>query len=95
MGILKFPAPLPRSTLQKLLKIDRYFAAPEPDVADVCYVAVLILVYNAARTNITVPSLCPLFTRSHFTYLRDKWPQYFKGIEVCVWMCAVAKVALI
>lgn len=47
--------------------------------------AVATDITNEFKHGITINTL---FTRSHFTYLRDKWPQYIKSIEVCVRGCA-------
>lgn len=43
---------------------------------------------NEDKQEITC-TISTFFTRSHFTYLMDKWPQYFRGIEVCVRGCVV------
>jgi hypothetical protein len=53
-------------------------------VDDAAYIAILVLVCNAAHTNIFIMSLCPAFVRSHYTYLHDKWSEFFpEPIVVC------------
>ena len=84
---LSSPAHISHTLTQELLKIDPFFATPEPDVDDPQYISVLILLFNAAAHNIRIPALCPVFTRSHFAYLRDKWPSYFPHMQVRVCVC--------
>uniref|UniRef100_A0A3Q3VUX3 Integrator complex subunit 4 n=1 Tax=Mola mola TaxID=94237 RepID=A0A3Q3VUX3_MOLML len=55
----------------ELLSTHPYFDTPEPDMDDPAYMAVLVLVFNAARSCPTMPALFSDHTFRHYTYLRD------------------------
>ncbi|KAG7279067.1 LOW QUALITY PROTEIN: hypothetical protein CRUP_031703 [Coryphaenoides rupestris] len=48
-----------------------YFDTPEPDMDDPAYIAVLVLVFNAAKSCPTMSSLFSDHTFRHYAYLRD------------------------
>ncbi|XP_074536533.1 integrator complex subunit 4 [Halichoeres trimaculatus] len=55
----------------ELLSTHPYFDTPEPDMDDPAYIAVLVLVFNAAKTCPTMPALFSDHTFRHYAYLRD------------------------
>ncbi|KAM6933934.1 integrator complex subunit 4 [Xenentodon cancila] len=55
----------------ELLSTHPYFDTPEPDMDDPAYIAVLVLVFNAARSCPTMPALFSDHTFRHYAYLRD------------------------
>uniref|UniRef100_A0A1A7WN72 Integrator complex subunit 4 n=1 Tax=Iconisemion striatum TaxID=60296 RepID=A0A1A7WN72_9TELE len=55
----------------ELLSTHPYFDTPEPDMDDPAYIAVLVLVFNAAKSCPTMPALFSDHTFRHYTYLRD------------------------
>ncbi|CAF94968.1 unnamed protein product, partial [Tetraodon nigroviridis] len=55
----------------ELLNTHPYFDTPEPDMDDPAYMAVLVLVFNAARWCPTMPALFSDHTFRHYAYLRD------------------------
>lgn len=55
----------------ELLNTHPYFDTPEPDMDDPAYMAVLVLVFNAARSCPTMPALFSDHTFRHYAYLRD------------------------
>ncbi|XP_051933379.1 integrator complex subunit 4 [Hippocampus zosterae] len=55
----------------ELLSTHPYFDTPEPDMDDPAYIAVLVLVFNAAKSCGTMPALFSDHTFRHYAYLRD------------------------
>lgn len=55
----------------ELLSTHPYFDTPEPDMDDPAYIAVLVLVFNAAQSCPTMPALFSDHTFRHYAYLRD------------------------
>ncbi|XP_068173263.1 integrator complex subunit 4 [Antennarius striatus] len=55
----------------ELLSTHPYFDTPEPDMDDPAYIAVLVLVFNAAKSCHTMPALFSDHTFRHYAYLRD------------------------
>ncbi|XP_056467364.1 integrator complex subunit 4 [Gadus chalcogrammus] len=55
----------------ELLSTHPYFDTPEPDMDDPAYIAVLVLVFNAAQACPTMSSLFSDHTFRHYAYLRD------------------------
>ncbi|KAM3616661.1 uncharacterized protein V6R79_021426 [Siganus canaliculatus] len=55
----------------ELLSTHPYFDTPEPDMDDPAYIAVLVLVFNAAKSCPTMPGLFSDHTFRHYAYLRD------------------------
>ncbi|XP_061575888.1 integrator complex subunit 4 isoform X2 [Cololabis saira] len=55
----------------ELLSTHPYFDTPEPDMDDPAYIAVLVLVFNAAKSCSTMPALFSDHTFRHYAYLRD------------------------
>ncbi|XP_053177444.1 integrator complex subunit 4 isoform X1 [Scomber japonicus] len=55
----------------ELLSTHPYFDTPEPDMDDPAYIAVLVLVFNAAKSCPTLPALFSDHTFRHYSYLRD------------------------
>uniref|UniRef100_A0A8C8I7H1 Integrator complex subunit 4 n=1 Tax=Oncorhynchus tshawytscha TaxID=74940 RepID=A0A8C8I7H1_ONCTS len=55
----------------ELLSTHPYFHTPEPDMDDPAYIAVLVLVFNAAQSCPTMTALFSDHTFRHYTYLRD------------------------
>ncbi|CAL8352392.1 unnamed protein product [Lota lota] len=55
----------------ELLSTHPYFDTPEPDMDDPAYIAVLVLVFNAAQSCPTMSSLFSDHTFRHYAYLRD------------------------
>ncbi|XP_075968071.1 integrator complex subunit 4 isoform X1 [Anarhichas minor] len=55
----------------ELLSTHPYFDTPEPDMDDPAYIAVLVLVFNAAKSCPTMPALFSDHTFRHYVYLRD------------------------
>ncbi|KAM9317897.1 integrator complex subunit 4 [Pholidichthys leucotaenia] len=55
----------------ELLSTHPYFDTPEPDMDDPAYMAVLVLVFNAAQSCPTMASLFSDHTYRHYAYLRD------------------------
>lgn len=55
----------------ELLSTHPYFDTPEPDMDDPAYIAVLVLVFNAAKSCPTMPALFSDHTFRHYAYLRD------------------------
>ncbi|XP_053564658.1 integrator complex subunit 4 isoform X2 [Bombina bombina] len=59
------------SLVPELLSTHPFFDTPEPDMDDPAYVAVLVLIFNAAKTCPTMPALFSDHTFRHYAYLRD------------------------
>ncbi|XP_008307693.1 integrator complex subunit 4 isoform X2 [Cynoglossus semilaevis] len=57
--------------VSELLSTHPYFDTPEPDMDDPAYIAVLVLVFNAAPSCPTMPALFSDHTFRHYAYLRD------------------------
>ncbi|XP_063061421.1 integrator complex subunit 4 [Engraulis encrasicolus] len=55
----------------ELLSTHPYFDTPEPDMDDPAYIAVLVLVFNAAKFCPTMSALFSDHTFRHYAYLRD------------------------
>lgn len=55
----------------ELLSTHPYFDTPEPDMDDPAYIAVLVLVFNAAQWCPSMPALFSDHTFRHYAYLRD------------------------
>uniref|UniRef100_UPI00398F85E7 integrator complex subunit 4 isoform X2 n=1 Tax=Pristiophorus japonicus TaxID=55135 RepID=UPI00398F85E7 len=55
----------------ELLSTHPYFDTPEPDMDDPAYIAVLVLVFNAAKICPTMSALFSDHTFRHYAYLRD------------------------
>uniref|UniRef100_A0A8C8GS82 Integrator complex subunit 4 n=1 Tax=Oncorhynchus tshawytscha TaxID=74940 RepID=A0A8C8GS82_ONCTS len=55
----------------ELLSTHPYFHTPEPDMDGPAYIAVLVLVFNAAQSCPTMTALFSDHTFRHYTYLRD------------------------
>ncbi|XP_046891780.1 integrator complex subunit 4 isoform X2 [Hypomesus transpacificus] len=55
----------------ELLSTHPYFDTPEPDMDDPAYIAVLVLVFNAATSCPTMSALFSDHTFRHYAYLRD------------------------
>ncbi|XP_008284138.1 integrator complex subunit 4 [Stegastes partitus] len=55
----------------ELLSTHPYFDTPEPDMDDPAYIAVLVLVFNAATSCPTMLALFSDHTFRHYAYLRD------------------------
>ncbi|XP_064880591.1 integrator complex subunit 4-like isoform X4 [Oncorhynchus nerka] len=55
----------------ELLSTHPYFHTPEPDMDGPDYIAVLVLVFNAAQSCPTMTALFSDHTFRHYTYLRD------------------------
>lgn len=51
-----------------------HFTTPEPNVDDPAYVAVVVLIANAAASNANVTTLLPAFFPRHHRYLCDRYP---------------------
>ncbi|CAJ0940379.1 unnamed protein product [Ranitomeya imitator] len=62
------------SLVPELLSTHPFFDTPEPDMDDpacIHYIAVLVLIFNAAKTCPTMPALFSDHTFRHYAYLRD------------------------
>ncbi|XP_003738452.1 integrator complex subunit 4 [Galendromus occidentalis] len=66
----------------KLLNIHPYLDLPEPDVEDKRYIAILILVFNAAAACPTMLPLLEEHTLRHYIYLRDSMPHLVPYLEL-------------
>uniref|UniRef100_A0A803SSI8 Integrator complex subunit 4 n=1 Tax=Anolis carolinensis TaxID=28377 RepID=A0A803SSI8_ANOCA len=55
----------------ELLGTHPFFDTPEPDMDDPAYIAVLVFIFNAAKSCPTMPALFSDHTFRHYTYLRD------------------------
>ncbi|XP_039600167.1 integrator complex subunit 4 [Polypterus senegalus] len=55
----------------ELLSTHPFFDTPEPDMDDPAYIAVLVLVFNAAKSCPTMSALFSDHTFRHYAYLRD------------------------
>ncbi|XP_028817647.1 integrator complex subunit 4 [Denticeps clupeoides] len=55
----------------ELMSLHPYFDTPEPDMDDPAYIAVLVLVFNAAQSCPTITALFSDHTFRHYAYLRD------------------------
>ncbi|KAB1271782.1 Integrator complex subunit 4 [Camelus dromedarius] len=55
----------------ELLSTHPFFDTAEPDMDDPAYIAVLVLIFNAAKTCPTMPALFSDHTFRHYAYLRD------------------------
>ncbi|KTF77987.1 hypothetical protein cypCar_00042700 [Cyprinus carpio] len=63
----------------ELLSTHPYFDTPEPDMDDPAYIAVLVLVFNAAKSCPTMPALFSDHTFRHYAYLRDSLSHLLPG----------------
>uniref|UniRef100_A0A8D2IZI5 Integrator complex subunit 4 n=1 Tax=Varanus komodoensis TaxID=61221 RepID=A0A8D2IZI5_VARKO len=55
----------------ELLGTHPFFDTPEPDMDDPAYIAVLVLIFNAAKSSPTMLALFSDHTFRHYVYLRD------------------------
>ncbi|XP_043929275.1 integrator complex subunit 4 isoform X2 [Protopterus annectens] len=55
----------------ELLSTHPFFDTPEPDMDDPAYIAVLVLIFNAAKSCPTMTALFSDHTFRHYAYLRD------------------------
>ena len=55
----------------ELLSTHPFFDPAEPDMDEPAYIAVLVLIFNAAKTCSTMPALFSDHTFRHYAYLRD------------------------
>ncbi|XP_072849578.2 integrator complex subunit 4 [Pogona vitticeps] len=55
----------------ELLGTHPFFDTPEPDMDDPAYIAVLVFIFNAAKSCPTMPALFSDHTFRHYAYLRD------------------------
>ncbi|ELK23652.1 Integrator complex subunit 4 [Myotis davidii] len=55
----------------ELLSTHPFFDTAEPDMDDPAYIAVLVLIFNAAKSCPTMPALFSDHTFRHYAYLRD------------------------
>ncbi|KAL8191239.1 UNVERIFIED_CONTAM: Integrator complex subunit 4, partial [Gekko kuhli] len=55
----------------ELLGTHPFFDTPEPNMDDPAYIAVLVLIFNAAKSCPTMPALFSDHTFRHYAYLRD------------------------
>ncbi|KFW65679.1 Integrator complex subunit 4, partial [Pygoscelis adeliae] len=55
----------------ELLSTHPFFDTPEPDMDEPAYIAVLVLIFNAAKSCPTMPALFSDHTFRHYAYLRD------------------------
>ncbi|EGG23280.1 HEAT repeat-containing protein [Cavenderia fasciculata] len=63
---------------EDLLRIDSKFASVEPNMDDIFYVAIMIVILNSAKNNNTILSLLPPYWVQHHLYFKDKYPAYFQ-----------------
>ncbi|XP_022652711.1 integrator complex subunit 4-like isoform X2 [Varroa destructor] len=66
----------------KLLNIHPYLDLPEPDVEDRRYMAILIVIFNAAAGCATMLPLLEEHTLRHYIYLRDSMPHLVPYLEL-------------
>uniref|UniRef100_A0A4W3H6Z6 Integrator complex subunit 4 n=1 Tax=Callorhinchus milii TaxID=7868 RepID=A0A4W3H6Z6_CALMI len=66
----------------ELLSTHPYFDTPEPDMDDPAYIAVLVLVFNAAKTCPTMSALFSDHTFRHYAYLRDSLSHLVPPLQV-------------
>ncbi|CAN0081246.1 integrator complex subunit 4 isoform X2 [Lampetra fluviatilis] len=72
------------SLVPELLNTHPFFDTPEPDMDDPAYIAVLLLVFNAAQSCPTMTALFPDHTLRHYTYLRDSLSHLVPSLPGCV-----------
>ncbi|XP_014681400.1 PREDICTED: integrator complex subunit 4-like [Priapulus caudatus] len=65
----------------ELLASHPYFDSTEPDMDDPAYISTLILVFNAAAGCATMIPMFHDFTVSHYSYLRDSFPDLIPEIS--------------
>ncbi|XP_072333545.1 integrator complex subunit 4 isoform X2 [Scyliorhinus torazame] len=66
----------------ELLSTHPYFDTPEPDMDDPAYIAVLVLVFNAAKTCPTMSALFSDHTFRHYAYLRDSLSHLVPALQL-------------
>uniref|UniRef100_A0A6I8PF81 Integrator complex subunit 4 n=1 Tax=Ornithorhynchus anatinus TaxID=9258 RepID=A0A6I8PF81_ORNAN len=66
----------------ELLSTHPFFDTAEPDMDDPAYIAVLVLIFNAAQTCPTMPALFSDHTFRHHAYLRDSLSHLVPALRV-------------
>uniref|UniRef100_A0A452QZ32 Integrator complex subunit 4 n=1 Tax=Ursus americanus TaxID=9643 RepID=A0A452QZ32_URSAM len=66
----------------ELLSTHPFFDTAEPDMDDPAYIAVLVLIFNAAKTCPTMPALFSDHTFRHYAYLRDSLSHLVPALRV-------------
>lgn len=68
--------------LPELLSLDPHFEMPEPNMADDCYVAVMIAVYNAASEESHLISLFPSHAERHYRFHRRRFTEFIPPVPL-------------
>ena len=68
--------------LPELLSLDPHFDMPEPNMADDCYVAVMIAVYNAASVESSLISLFPCHAERHYRFHRRRFTEFIPPVPL-------------
>ncbi|KAG8430440.1 hypothetical protein GDO86_020599, partial [Hymenochirus boettgeri] len=70
------------SLVPELLSTHPFFDTPEPDMDDPAYIAVLVLIFNAAKSCPTMPALFSDHTFRHYAYLRDSLSHLVPALNI-------------
>lgn len=74
-------APLIQHLVTELLCLHPYFDTTEPNMSDPAYIAVLIMVLNAAGKQETILALLQEYNLRHYDYLRTKMPELVPPVK--------------
>eukprot|EP00041_Stephanoeca_diplocostata_P012770 m.214798 g.214798 ORF g.214798 m.214798 type:complete len:881 (+) comp19080_c0_seq6:245-2887(+) len=65
-----------------LMHVGVHFTTAEPNVDDAAYIAVVVLIANAAAINANVTTLLPTFFPRHHRYLCDRYPTLVPALNL-------------
>lgn len=68
----------------ELLQLDTRFLPREANVNDSEYIGKMIVILNAIVKNRKIISMLPPYAKSHYIYMRDKWPDYTPRLDYYV-----------
>eukprot|EP00026_Physarum_polycephalum_P002165 Phypoly_transcript_02170.p1 GENE.Phypoly_transcript_02170~~Phypoly_transcript_02170.p1 ORF type:complete len:966 (+),score=91.89 Phypoly_transcript_02170:35-2932(+) len=67
--------------VEDLLHIDPRFISVEPNMDDLSYNCMMVVLLNSAKFNRTILALLPPYCRTHYHFLKDRFPDYFPDLD--------------
>jgi len=68
----------------ELLQLDARFLPREANVNDREYIGKMIVILNSIVKNRNIINMLPPYAKSHYIYMRDKWPAYTPRLDYFV-----------
>ena len=68
--------------MKELLCAHSYLDTTEPNVSDPFYIAIMILVLNAASTSLTITGIFPPFVSRHHQFLKELYPDLIPELDL-------------